>query len=160
MAEALMANPELRHPFPVTPIHPEGSTTLLYQGRKMSLEHTGSGTGLLVRPQDLPGINGFEVKPEGICYNDLCIPATPELLVEQDGSSWLNLTALADVLEQPWVADEETRVWSFGEIPAKRQNTMQGAMAPDFSVTDRTGNVVTLADLKGKKALIVTWSSW
>ena len=26
--------------------------------------------------------------------------------------------------------------------------------------TDRKGNVFRLADLKGKKALIVTWSSW
>ena len=37
---------------------------------------------------------------------------------------------------------------------------MVNAMAPDFAVTDRSGQVVTMADLKGKKALIVTWSSW
>jgi peroxiredoxin len=37
---------------------------------------------------------------------------------------------------------------------------MLNAMAPDIEVTDRQGNVVRMADLKGKKALIVTWSSW
>jgi peroxiredoxin len=51
-------------------------------------------------------------------------------------------------------------VWSFAEIPAKRRNMMVDAMAPDFEVNDRKGNVVRMADLKGKKALIVTWSSW
>jgi cytochrome oxidase Cu insertion factor (SCO1/SenC/PrrC family) len=33
-------------------------------------------------------------------------------------------------------------------------------MAPDIELTDRNGQVFRLADLKGKKALIVTWSSW
>jgi cytochrome oxidase Cu insertion factor (SCO1/SenC/PrrC family) len=58
------------------------------------------------------------------------------------------------------VADSEARVWSFAEIPAKRENMMIDAMAPDFEVKDRQGKVVRMADLKGKKALIVTWSSW
>jgi peroxiredoxin len=34
------------------------------------------------------------------------------------------------------------------------------AIAPDIELVDREGEVVRLADLKGKKALIVTWSSW
>jgi peroxiredoxin len=51
-------------------------------------------------------------------------------------------------------------VWSFAEMPVKRESMMVDAMAPDVDVTDRQGNVVRLADLKGKKALIVTWSSW
>ena len=37
---------------------------------------------------------------------------------------------------------------------------MVDAMAPDIEFADRQGNVIRLADLKGKKALIVTWSSW
>jgi peroxiredoxin len=37
---------------------------------------------------------------------------------------------------------------------------MLNAQVPDFEVTDRAGNVIRMADLKGKKALIVTWSSW
>jgi len=160
MAKAMMANPELRNPFAATPVHPAGSTTVLYQGKKHVLSETGSGDSLLVRPEDLPAINGFELKPEGACYNDLCIPLTDELLVEQDSRQWFNMTAFADLLEQPWVADTQARVWSFAEMPAKRENTMVNAMVPDFEVTDRQGNVIRMADLKGKKALIVTWSSW
>jgi cytochrome oxidase Cu insertion factor (SCO1/SenC/PrrC family) len=58
------------------------------------------------------------------------------------------------------VADHEARVWSFAEIPAKRESLLVDAMAPEFEITDRQGKVIRLADLKGKKALIVTWSSW
>lgn len=160
MTRAFGAFPEFRHPFEATPIHPDGSTTVLYQGKAVTLSETGKGPGLLIRPDDLRRVNGFEVKPEGVCYQDMCIPMTKDLLVEQDGKQWFDLAAFADLLGQPYVADTESGVWSFAEIPAKRDAMLVNAMAPEFEVTDRKGNVVRLADFKGKKALIVTWSSW
>lgn len=155
-----MAHPELRHPFEETPIHPEGSATVLYQGHRITLDETGGRDRLLIRPEDLVRVNGFELKPEGACYADLCIPLKDDLFVEQDSRRWFDLTAFADLLEQPWVADAETGVWSFAEIPAKREGMMVDAQAPDFEVTDRQGNVVRMADFRGKKTLVVTWSSW
>ena len=160
MARAFGAFPEFRHPFEPTPIHPEGSTTVLYQGKAVTLSDTGNGESLLIRPEDLSRVNGFELKPEGACFKDMCVPMNDDLLVEQDGRRWFDLTAFADLLGQPYVADKESRVWSFAEIPAKREGMLVNAMAPEFEVTDRQGKVVTLADFKGKKALIVTWSSW
>jgi hypothetical protein len=160
MAEAFMAYPELRHPFQETPIDPDGNTTVLYQGKSITLSETGSGEGLLISPEDLSRINGFELKPEGACYEDLCIPLNQNLLVTESGKQWFNLLAFAELLEQPYVVDHEAKVWSFAEIPAKRQNMMVNGMAPDFEVIDREGKVIRMADFKGKKALIVTWSSW
>ncbi len=160
MAEAFGAYPEFRHPFAETPIHPEGSTTVLYQGKAVTLSATGGGDGLLIRPEDLSRVNGFELKPEGACYGDMCIPINDDFLIEQNGSQWFDLAAFADLLGQPYVADREASVWSFAEIPAKRESMMVNATAPDFEVTDREGKVIRLADFKGKKALIVTWSSW
>jgi len=160
MADAFMAFPELRHPFEETPIHPQGSTTVLYQGKAITLSETGDADGLLIRPEDLTRVSGFELKPEGACFEDMCVPINGELLVEQGGKQWFSLTAFADLLGQPYVADEQAGVWSFAEIPAKRESMMVDAMVPDFEVTDRQGNVVRMADFKGKKALIVTWSSW
>jgi hypothetical protein len=160
MARAFGAFPEYRHPFAATPIHADGCTTVLYQGRTVTLSETGKGPGLLIRPSDLGQVNGFELKPEGVCFQEICIPMKDGLLVEQDGNQWFDLEAFADLLGQPYVADRASRVWSFAEIPARREGMMVDAMAPDFEVTDRQGNVVRLVDLRGKKALIVTWSSW
>lgn len=160
MTEAFAAYPELRHPFEETPIHPQGCTTVLYQGNAITLSETGKGPGLLISPDDMTRVNGFELKPEGACYESMCIPVTDAMLVQQDGKEWFDLTAFADLLEQPYVADMETDVWSFAEIPARRDSMTVDAMAPDFEITDRQGNVIRMADLKGKKALIVTWSSW
>lgn len=160
MAETMMAFPELRHPFKESPIHPPGSTTVLYQGKAISLQANPTPQGLLIAPEDLHRVNGFELKPEGACFESLCFPLTPDLMAEADGKQWFNLTAFADLIGQPYVADTQAQVWSFAEIPAKRDNMLVNAMAPDFEVTDRQGNLVSRADLKGKKALIVTWSSW
>ena len=132
MARAFGAFPEFRHPFEATPIHPEGSTTVLYQGKAVTLSDTGNGEGLLIRPEDLSRVNGFELKPEGACFKDMCIPMNEDLLVEQDGRQWFDLTAFADLLGQPYVADRESRVWSFAEIPAKREGMLVNAMAPEF----------------------------
>ena len=160
MAKAFMAYPELRDPYEVKGIHSKGSTTILYQGKATTLADVGLGDGLLIKPKDLREINGFEVKPEGACFKDLCISLTDQLLVDLDGQQWFDLAAFADSLGQPYVVDFEANVWSFAEIPAKRENTLVNAMAPDIELADRSGNVFRLADLKGKKALIVTWSSW
>ena len=116
MAQAPMAYPELRHPFTQSPIHPEGCTTVLYQGKSITLDETGTGENLLIRPGDLQRINGFELKPEGACYEDQCIPVSDDLFVEQDGNRWFDLTAFADLVGQPYVADVQSRVWSFAEM--------------------------------------------
>jgi len=160
MTRAFGAFPEHRHPFAATPIHPAGSTTVLYQGKTVTLSETGSGDGLLIRPDDLGRVNGFEVKPQGVCFGDICIPINDDLLVLQDGRQWFDLAAFADLLGQPYVADRESGVWSFAEIPARREGMMVDAIAPDFEVKDRQGKVVRMADFRGKKALVVTWSSW
>ncbi len=160
MAQNFMAHPELRHPFDASPVHPDGMATVLYQGSKHTLEAKGTGRQLLIRPGELKDISGFEIKPEGACLGELCYPLPAGALVIQDGERWFDLAAFADHIGQPYVADLESNVWSFSEIPAKRERLLVDAMAPDFEVTDRQGRVIRRADLEGKKALIVTWSSW
>ena len=79
MAKNFMAHPELRHPFEETPIQPEGCATVLYRGQRITLDEIGDGDRLLIRPEDLVRVNGFELKPEGACYEDLCIPLKEDL---------------------------------------------------------------------------------
>jgi hypothetical protein len=162
MSEAFMAYPELRHPFTEKPVNPEGGVTVLYGGKAVSVKETGEGDGLLVSADDLTRINGFELKPEGACFDDICIPVREAsgVLVSQDGTQWVDLIAFANLVQQPYVADRETGVWSFGEVPARRKSMMTGGMAPEFEVVDRQGEVIRMSDFKGMKALIVTWSSW
>lgn len=119
---------------------------------------------LWVTPEDFTRINGYVLKPEGACYEDICIPLRQdgdnEMHVSRDGQSYLNATAFAEKIQQAYVADRRQGVWSFGMPPATRRAFLESAIAPDFALTDRNGDVIRLSDFRGKKVLIITWASW
>ena len=139
--------------------------TALYQNRVTELGETlPDPNDLWVQPGDLPRVNDFELKPEGACLDELCIPVRQdrdsEMFVTRGGRGWFNVTELARRLEQPFVVDHEHQVWSFGAIPVTRTRFFRSAIAPDFALPNREGEVVRLSDFRGKKVLIITWASW
>ena len=139
--------------------------TVLYVDRSTAIEHTLTDpTDLWVVPEDLTRINDFVLKPEGACIDDLCVPIRQdrdsEIFVTREEQGWINVTELADRLKQRYVVDADARVWGFGEIPATRSAFLKQAMAPDFTLPDRSGNPVSLADFRGKKVMLLSWASW
>jgi hypothetical protein len=119
---------------------------------------------LWVTSADFTRINGFEIKPEGACYQDICIPlkqnADNDLYVNRDGQAWFNASGFANKVQQAFVRDAESQVWSFGMVPTARKAFLESAIAPDFELTDRNGDQVKLSSLRGNKILIITWASW
>jgi hypothetical protein len=109
---------------------------------------------LWVLSKDLPRINEFEVKPQGACRADVCIPLSKTL----KSGEWFNLTGFARKIGEMVVSDQN--VYSFGEIPVLRGGFYNSRIAPDFAVPDRKGKVVHLSDFRGKKTLVITWASW
>jgi hypothetical protein len=133
------------------------TTTVLYGERSTAVDKIRPDEkDLWVRKADLPKINDFEVKPQGACRNDLCIPLSKDLT----HGEFFNLTGFARKLGEAVVADSDTRVWSFGEIPVLRGAFVSSRIAPDFAVPDRKGKIIHLNDFRGKKVLVVTWASW
>jgi hypothetical protein len=131
--------------------------TLLHDGRAIIVDRTSvEADALWIQTADLPGINGFALKPQGACRDDICIPVPRAML----RGTQLNLTAFAQRIGQRVVADPAMRVWSFGEIPVMRGAFLESRLAPDFAVPDRKGRVVRLSQFRGKKVLVVTWASW
>lgn len=141
------------------------AATILYEDQNITVEKTLSDPNdLWVSPSDLTRVNGFVLKPEGACLADICIPLKQDedsgLFVTRDGQSWVNVTELARKLQQAYSVDQESGVWSFGEIPATRTAFLNASEAPDFALKDRSGKTVRLSDLRGKKVLLITWASW
>jgi len=131
--------------------------TLLYDGRAIVVDRTSvEADALWIQKADLPSINGFELKPQGACREDICIPIPRPML----RGPQFNVTAFARRIGQRVVADPAMRVWSFGEIPVVRGAFLESRIAPEFSVPDRKGRHVKLSQFRGKKVLVVTWASW
>jgi len=141
------------------------ATTVLFQGQATALEKAQAvGAELWITPQDMTRINGFVLKAEGLCRDEVCIPlrqdAESKLFSKREGQPWLNLTELARRVEQTYARDADSGTWSFGELPVARREFLRSAIAPDFELVDRSGKTVRLSDFRGKKVLLTTWASW
>ena len=142
-----------------------GHATVLFEQNVVKLDETlADPTDLWIVAEDLTRVNGFELKPEGACLDEICVPVKQDedsdMFVRRDGRAWFNVTELADRLQQPVVVDHQASVFSFGAIPVTRATFREQAIAPDFELTDRHGETVRLSDFKGKKIMLLTWASW
>ena len=153
---AVAALPPAVHSAAATP-----AAVVLFEDRSITVDKTmpdpaKSPDALWVRKLDLPRINGFELKPQGACRADVCIPVPKDM----SRGEYFNLSAFARKVGQSVVVDRDYRIWSFGEISALQSGFLNSRIAPDFAIPDRRGRVVRLSDFRGKKVLVVTWASW
>ena len=123
---------------------------------------TDATEDLWVRMDELPRATGWQMKPEGACLGELCVPlpATKrdEWITDADNWVWFCYSDFADMIGQKHVRDGD--VWSLGPVPAVRSVGLESGIAPDFEVTERNGATLRLSDLRGRKVVLFTWSSW
>src|SRR5687768_1083715 len=83
---------------------------ILYSDRVVTIDSALSeAKELWVSPADLKRINGFELKPQGACLDEVCIPVKQKgpdsLVLNREGKKWFNLTAFARKIGQTYVAE-------------------------------------------------------
>jgi peroxiredoxin len=113
---------------------------------------------LLLAPADFGRATGWELKPEGLCRGDVCVPARARGDLVVDGQ--VDLTVAADLLGVPAVIDAEARIAALGTPAGEREHAMRSLDAPDFTLPDTDGNPVSLSDHAGRKRVLVAWASW
>ncbi len=117
---------------------------------------------LWVRVDQLRQATGWQLKPEGVCLGEICVPLfEPEReawIADADDWVWFCYSAFADKIGQKHVRDGD--VWSLGSVPEVRRAGLESGLAPDFGMTDRNGDTVRLSDLRGRKVVLFTWASW
>jgi len=138
------------------------SVTILYKERPPhTVAAAAEGGDLWVHAHDLPAAAGWELRLEGACRGDVCVPVPrgreAEFLRERPAR--FNLAALARLLGEPVVHDDAHGVWFFGTA-APRLDDPQSLRAPDFTLPDLEGRPHALADYRGKKIFLVFWASW
>jgi AhpC/TSA family len=139
--------------------------TVLYQGRETEVRRAEiEGDELWLAQRDLATVSGWEIKPEGICKDEICVPV-PEarrstLIRGSSSESQVNLTGFARMIEQPFAHDEKSAVWYFGPPGWEWKDRLASHEAPDFSLPDLTGKIHTLSELRGKKVLLLFWATW
>jgi hypothetical protein len=100
---------------------------------------------------------GWDIKPEGLCQGDLCIPLPDGAVI--DGA--VNVEAVAERAGMPLVVDDKHGLWALGPATAATGRALSTAVAPELELPDlRTGERFRLSSLRGKKVLLLAWASW
>ena len=113
----------------------------------MILEH------LEVTPEELQARTGWEIRPEGACKADRCVPLPS---ASADGS--LDAGMLSERLGMALVADEARGLWALG--PEAGGRALLSAQLPDLELPDRHGRPFSLRSLRGTRFVMVAWASW
>ncbi len=134
--------------------------TVLYDGRAIALDRVSrppTPDALWIQKADLPRINGFELKPQGACREDICIPIPRA----DDARRLFQPHRLcATHRSDAWSPIRPRACGASAKFPVVRGAFLESRIAPDFSVPDRKGRPFRLSQFRGKKVLLVTWASW
>lgn len=95
---------------------------------------------------------GWQLKPEGACKGDVCIPLTQP----PEGDS-VDIASLAEQMGLPLVQGDG--VWALGP-DSSGSRTLVTAEAPELTLPDLDGNMFSLSSLRGQKVLMVAWSPY
>jgi len=140
--------------------------TVVYDDKATEINpaQTPDGTDQLwITTTDLTRATRFEVKPQGVCREELCFPLPKarqqEFLHRRAPVTWFNLTAFAALVHQPVAHDAALSTWYFG-LRSDQQQRLASLRAPDFTLPDMNGKPHSLSDFRGKKVFLVTWASW
>jgi hypothetical protein len=107
---------------------------------------------LRLDPAIFEACSGWELKPEGACLGERCVPL-PEL---DDGK--VDVAGFAERLGMPVVHDEKHGVWAVG--PEGGGRFLASALCPEIVLPDLDGNPFDLSSLHGRKVLLLAWASW
>ena len=110
-------------------------------------------TDLSVDPDELAHRTGWELKPEGLCRADRCIP-----MPDHAGGA-LDAEMLAERLQTPLVHDPDAGLWALG--PSTGGRALDDAELPEIVLPDlRTGEPFDQRALRGQRVLLIAWASW
>ena len=134
------------------------SFALLDETRARRVDARVGPDGARLAPDVVRDALGWELKPQGLCRGDECVPIPPgTALVRSDG---IDLGTLASLLGRPLALDLTERAACLGAAADERARRLQSLDAPDFTLPDVDGRTHTLSGFRGKKVLLVAWASW
>ena len=98
---------------------------------------------------------GWQLKPEGACKGEICVPLPEGSVV--DGK--VRLGAVADRLGMPVVHDDSRNVIALGPESISG-HALTTAEAPELTLPTIDGEPFSLSSLRGQKVLLVAWAPY
>lgn len=93
---------------------------------------------------------GWEIKPEGACKGEVCVPLP---------SGDFSLSTAAERLGMALVSEPEAGLWAVGPETLGGR-ALASADASSFALPDLDGNEFRITSLRGRKVLVVAWAPY
>ncbi|TMA76905.1 MAG: hypothetical protein E6J77_22775 [Deltaproteobacteria bacterium] len=132
--------------------------TLIDDGQPVTIDAVVNGDSIRLSTGALEEALGWELKPEGLCRGDTCVPVRNRAALVRDEG--IDLAALARLLDRPLATEAEAGVAVLGASAGDRASRLASMEAPDFTLPDLDGRLHSLRDQRGKKTLLIAWASW
>jgi len=131
---------------------------LIDETRRVTVDAIVGDGEVRLSPPNVERALGWQLKPEGLCKGETCIPVRSRAaLVNADG---IDLSALAQALDRPLAVDADEGVAVLGASANERAARLAAMEAPDITLPDLSGRLHSLRDQRGKKTLLIAWASW
>jgi hypothetical protein len=113
---------------------------------------------VLIDAAHLPDALGWELKPEGLCRDDVCVPVRDQSALFVGDR--VDVARVAAALGRPAVVDGDARLVSVALPAEQRRQALDALVAPSFELADLDGTLHQLEEWRGRKKLLVAFASW
>ena len=103
-----------------------------------------------ISPEEFQRITGWEIKAEGACKGETCVPLPGKAF---------DVVTTAERLGMAVVADPDEHVWALGPQSLSGR-ALADTDTSDFALPDLDGNEFRLSSLHGQKVLLVAWAPY
>jgi hypothetical protein len=103
-----------------------------------------------VAPDEFTSGTGWEIKAEGACKADICVPL---------GDAAFSAVDVAGRLGMAVVTEPELGLWAFGPESVSGR-ALVSATAPELDLPDLDGRRFRLSSLRGQKVILVAWAPY
>ena len=115
------------------------------------------GERVVLSPSGMKSL-GWELHPEGLCREGLCVPVPAGSGLEVGTGA--DLSVFARLIDRPVAIDLEEQAAYLGVSAGERGRALRSLVAPEFGLPDLSGRVHRLSEHRGKKVLLVAYASW
>jgi DUF917 family protein len=102
-------------------------------------------------PAEFHAATGWEIKPEGACKAEICVPL--------GAAGGFDPIATAARLGMAVVPEPGAGVWAFGP-ESLGSRALASAEATELVLPDLDGNEFRLSSLRGQKVVLVSWAPY
>jgi hypothetical protein len=101
-------------------------------------------------PDEFHDLTGWEIKPEGACKGETCVPLP---------NAPFDVAATAERLGMAIVPEPSEQIWALGPESLSGR-ALSNLDTSDFALPDLDGNEFRLSSLRGQKVLLLAWAAY